>query len=173
MGANAPEAKRIKFFEKRIETQLNNNLEQRQNHRRWSRPTLGISRGSQSYDLIIASGAKAIMRLLSNTLVESKLNFVQKRVGQMSHQRTKLKFGFTLIFLVRSKSTFGLRLSELAWAEFNKCKFEGVYGAKWPSRASVNFNIKTLKGLITTSHNNCSRLQMGDGYDWSFSVFSD
>jgi 5-methylcytosine-specific restriction endonuclease McrA len=67
----------------------------------------------------------------------------------------------------RHKSYFGLQTGDLVRAVVPNGKYAGVHVGRVAVRARGSFVVLTRAGKVETSHKNCRRVQLSDGWSWS------
>lgn len=95
--------------------------------------------------------------------------FTIKCTGRGSYQRTRMnKFGFPRGYLMREKSAFGFQTGDMVRAYVTSGKKIGTYKGRVAIRASGNFNIQTLNGLVQgINYKYCNIITRSDGYGYS------
>ena len=93
---------------------------------------------------------------------------VVKATGRGSYQRTRLTaYGFPRGSLMREKSVQGFRTGDLVRAVVPTGKKAGVHVGRVAIRATGNFNIQKLSGVVQgISFRHCRVLMRGDGYTY-------
>ena len=93
---------------------------------------------------------------------------VVKATGRGSYQRTRLTaYGFPRGSLMRAKSVQGFRTGDLVRAMVPTGKKAGVHVGRVAIRATGNFNIQKLSGVVQgISFRHCRVLMRGDGYTY-------
>ena len=91
-----------------------------------------------------------------------------KATGRGRYQRTLLtKYGFPRGYLTRSKSAFGFQTGDRVKAVVTTGKKAGTYLGRVIIRASGNFSIQSVTGLVQGIHHRfCTLNQRADGYGY-------